>query len=149
MRINKYLKTKRTEKGLSDSDFAEITGQNIHWVEDLDGDEDELNGLTIPQFRNMCLALDIEPHEVFSVVASDLMELGLFELIRKRREEKFWTVDDLADRIGYEAYIVEAIENGASLDGVCIDALKKMATELDLPLDFVLHKLGKLDRVAS
>lgn len=148
MRVNEYLKRKRTEKGLHDKDFAESTGQNIDWVEDFDGDEEELNGLTIPQFKQMCNALEIEPQEVFSVVVSDLMKFSLFDLIRKRREEKFWSVDDLADRVGYESFVIEAIEKGSSLNSVCIDALKKISTELDLPLDIVLQKLGESNRVA-
>ncbi len=72
MRINDYLKRKRTKMGISDKKFAEITGKNIYWVEDFDGDEEELNGLNILQFQKMCKTLKILPQEVFLIVASDL-----------------------------------------------------------------------------
>jgi transcriptional regulator with XRE-family HTH domain len=141
VRVNDFLKKRRVEKGISDKDFAEITGQSIHWVEDFDDDEEELNGLNVPQFKKMCHTLDLTPSEVFCIVASNLKDLGISELIRKRREEKYWSVDDLSDRVGYESYVVGALEKGSNLNAVCLDALKKIATELDLPFDLVLQKL--------
>ena len=141
MRINEYVKKKRIEKGISDLEFASIVGENIHWVGDFDDDEEELNGLSIPQFKEMCRALGVSPVDIFSIVTSDLRKLNLPEMIRKRREEKYWSMEDLADRIGYETYIIESIENNTNLNKICIDALKKIAIELELPLDLVLEKL--------
>ena len=141
MRINEYLKEKRAEKGLSDKKFAEIIDQNIHWVEDFDGDEEELNGLSIPQFKSMCDALGISPEAVFKIVVSNLKDLRISEIVKTRRKEKYWSIEDLADRIGYKSSVIEALENDMNLDGVCLDALKKIATELELPFDFILQKL--------
>lgn len=141
MKINDFLKKKRNDKGLSDSGFANLLDQNIHWVDDLNGDEDELNGLNIPQFKRMCDTLGISPQEVYSVVVSDLKDMNLFELIRKRREEKYWTIEDLSDRVGYDPSVIECLEGGTNLENICLDALKKIATDLELPFDLVLQKL--------
>lgn len=141
MRINEFFKQKRQEKGITDQEFSKITGQNIYWVEDFDGDEEELNGLTISELQGICRALGIAPLEIYNAVLSNLTHLSLAQIVKIRREEKFWTVEDLAERIGYEPYIVEAMENGDKLDQVCIDSFKKVAAELDLPIDFLAAKL--------
>lgn len=149
MKINDYLKAKRIEKGLGDNEFAQLLEQTIHWVEDFDGDEDELNGLSIPQFKRMCDALGISPNEVYSIVPSDLKNLTLFELVRKRREEKFWSVEDLSDRVGYERNVIECLESGTNLETICLDALKKIAADLELPFDLVLEKLETATIITS
>jgi transcriptional regulator with XRE-family HTH domain len=141
MRINEFIKKKRIEKEIGYEEFAEIIGENSYWIEEFESDEEELNGLTIPQLKKMCEALSISVADLFRVVPSNLMEFNLSKLVKKRREEKFWSIEDLGDRIGYKSGVIKAIENNYNLNEVCLDALKKIATELDLPLYLILEKL--------
>ena len=141
MKINEYLTNIRKEKALEDKEFSEIINKNIYWLEDFEGDEEEISGLSIPQLRNMCAVLEIDPVDIFDVVTSNLRNLNLSDTIRIRREEKYWTVDDLSERTGYEASVIQALEEGSDFSNVCIDALKKITVELDLSFDFILRKL--------
>jgi transcriptional regulator with XRE-family HTH domain len=141
MRIIDFIKSRRLELGMSEDELADQLGVNIHWVFDLETDEDEINGLSIPKFKKLCSILDVKPVDIYKLVPSNLESMKLSELIKMRRNEKYWSVDDLSDRIGYESIVVESIENDGNQEAICVDALKKIAMELDLPLSLVLEKL--------
>lgn len=141
MRIIDYLKERRLHMGLDEGQFADKLGINVNWASDLETDEDEINGLTIPQFKKLCCTLEVNAVDIFRIVPSNFEGLSLAEMIKNRREEKYWSIENLADRIGYESIVIESLESNEDLAAVCIDALKKIAMELELPLDLVLERL--------
>ena len=112
------------------------------WLFDFEmGDDDELDGFTIPEFKNICDALDIDPSEIPNIAITDLSHLPLSELIKARREEKGYTIDGLADRIGFESIVIENLENNQNLKDVVINVLKGISKELDIPLGILFGKL--------
>ena len=118
MKIAEFIKEKRIGKGLSDIEFSSMIGLNVSWVGDLESYEDELDTLSLSRLKRMCEVLSINPVDIFRAVASDLSDLPLFALIKKRREEKGYSIKELADRVGYETSVIEALENNKDLDNV-------------------------------
>lgn len=141
MKLNKYLKKKQDEIRLSKKKFADEIGINTSWLFDLENDEDEINWLNLTQFGNMCKALQIKPSELFHIFISDIEELSLGELFKKRREEIGWSIENLGERIGYEQSVIANIENNKNTNEICIDVLKKTASQLNIPFNLVLNKL--------
>lgn len=89
-----------------------------------------------------CLrGLGIKPEEFADIPVSDLASLPLPDLVRVRREQKDLSIEELAERIGYFPVVVEALENGRADSEVCIDALRSVGTELDIPFRLLLEKI--------
>lgn len=141
MKIADYLKKKRLDKGYSDVDFSNLTGLNVSWIGDLESDDDELDTLCVPDIKKICEALSISPADILRAVASDLKHLPLSDLLKKRREEKGYTIEKLSDLIGYEVIVLQSLENNLDLKEVPMPALMNIAIELDLPLELLLEKL--------
>lgn len=118
MNIAKFLKEKRIEKGMSDVEFSNMIRLDVCWVGDLESYEDELDTLSISRLKRICKVLGIHPADIFRAVASDLNDLSLSALIKRRREEKGYSIEELANRIGYETVVIEALENNKDLDNV-------------------------------
>ena len=144
MLIGKYFKKKRIELGLDPTQLAQIISPSMTtmWLFDFEvGDDDELDGFTIPEFKNICGALDIDPSEVPNIAVSDLLNLSLPDLIKTRREEKRYSIEDLAKRIGFESIVIENLENNENLNDVVINVLKGISKELNIPLELMFEKL--------
>ena len=142
MRLGKYLRIKRLEKKIGEDTFANLIGVSVSTLYDLEEfDDDEISLLSILQAKNACKILGICFSDIYAYVISDLEELTLPEIVKKRREEKSATIEDIADSIGYHVSVIEAIENNRDLDSVNIDALKRLACVLDIPFEFLLDKI--------
>ena len=141
MKIADYLKIKRLDKGYSDVEFSKITGLNISWIGDLESNDDELDTLCIQDIKKICEVLCISPADIFRAVAFDLKHLSLSDLLRKRREEKGYTIEKLSDLIGYEVIVIKSLEDNGDLREVPMPALMNIAIELDLSLELLLEKL--------
>jgi transcriptional regulator with XRE-family HTH domain len=141
MKIAEFIKEKRIEKNLSDVDFAKKVGLNISTVNDLESYDDEIDILTVPDLKRICNVLGISASEILDCVIINLKDLPLSNIIRNRRAEKGYSVQQLSERIGYETIVVETLENGGDKSQICIDSLEKLAMELDLPLSLIFEKL--------
>ncbi|MGD8686508.1 MAG: helix-turn-helix transcriptional regulator [Syntrophobacterales bacterium] len=142
MKIGEYIKQKRSEKGFEPLEFAENIGLSVHTLYDLEEiDEDEINGITIPEIKAICRELGITPREIYGAVISDLKRLSLSEIIKRRRKEKELSIEAVSDSIGYDSIIIKSIEDEEDLKDVCMDALKKLACELDLSFELLLEKI--------
>jgi transcriptional regulator with XRE-family HTH domain len=141
MKIDEFIKEKRIEKNLSDVDFAKKVGLNISTVNDLESYDDEIDILTVPDLKRICNVLGISASEILDCVIINLKDLPLSNIIRNRRAEKGYSVQQLSERIGYETIVVETLENGGDKSQICIDSLEKLAMELDLPLSLIFEKL--------
>lgn len=144
MLIGRHFKKKREAKGLSKKDVAEMIGTNFQesllW--DFEGgDDNDIDGWLLGDFRKYCAALEIKPEEFADVPVSDLANLPLPDLVKTRREQKNLSIEELAERIGYYPEVVEALEKGLANSEVCIDALRSIGTGLDIPFRLLLEKI--------
>lgn len=141
MNIGNYIKMKRVERNLTYSDLADKMGITPGWVRDLEDDEDELNRLNAHQFVRLCYTLGVRPNDLFEAAICDMNQLTLSDMVKKRRSESGLSLDSLARLIGYEPTLIEEIESNTNLHEVSIDALKRIASHLNIPLNAVLEKL--------
>ena len=136
MRIGLFIKKLRKELGISAVDFAKKIGITTDTLSDFEGfDDDEINGFTIPELKRMCDTLKIAPASLFQSNIKEYGKIDLAELLIKRREERKISRVDLSDQIGYEESVIEALENNMNKDRVCFEAIKKVSSELDIPLE--------------
>jgi transcriptional regulator with XRE-family HTH domain len=144
MLIGSHFKKKREAKGLSEKDLAGMIGtdfqESLFWDFE-SGDDNDIDGWLLGDFKKYCAALEIKPEEFADIPVSDLANLPLPDLVKVRREQKNLSIQDLAERIGYYPEVVEALENGLADSEVCIDALRSVGTELDIPFRLLLEKI--------
>ena len=144
MRIGEYFKKKRIEKGLNLEQLAKHIRddfqESLFW--DFEHfDDNDIDGWSIVDFRRYCAVLEINPTEFADVPISDISDLPLKLLVKTRREEKGYSIEDLSERIGYFPDVVEALEGDNADAVVCLDALKKAGKELDIPFRLLLEKI--------
>lgn len=143
MLIGQYFKTKRLQNNLSEDDVARLIGPDFQasllWDFE-SGDDNDIDGWTIIEFKKYCDILRVKVTDFVDIPTSNLNGLSLSELIKVRREEKGYSLEDLSDKIGYETSVIVAVEEGDQ-GIVCIDAIRQMAMALDIPLRTLLEKL--------
>jgi len=144
MLIGRHFKKKREDKGLSEKDVAQMIRsdfqESLLW--DFEGgDDNDADGWLIGDFKNYCNVIETKPEDFADIPISDLASLPLPALVKARREQKNLSIEDLAERIGYFAEVVEALENGRADSEVCVDALRSIGTELDIPFRLLLEKI--------
>lgn len=112
-----------------------------------DGDDNDINGWSIEDFKKYCEILKVDPEILFIITISNLDDLNLNELIKARREEKCLTQEDLSDIIGYEVIVIKSIESEHRDTVVCIDTLKGLGKALDIPLIMLLKNAKSTNNV--
>lgn len=141
MRVGLYFQKKREFKGLNQADVAGMIRKDFQesLIWDFEAsDDNDIDGWLIGDFKQYCSALEIPPTEFADIPISDLASLPLATLVKTRREQKNWSIEELAERIGYFPVIVEALEKGRVDSEVCIDALRNIGTALDIPFRLLL-----------
>jgi transcriptional regulator with XRE-family HTH domain len=84
--------------------------------------------------------LGAKPTDFADVPSSDIDHLPLPSLVKARREEKGFSITELADEIGYEPTVIGAIEAQRNDVVVCLDVFRQLASALDLPFRLLLEK---------
>jgi transcriptional regulator with XRE-family HTH domain len=144
MLIGTYFREKRLGKGLSEAELASRIRpdfqESLIWDFE-SGDDNDIDGMSIRDFKLYCKTLDIEPSEYAEIPVSDLKELPLSSLIKTRREELGYSISDLSDYIGFEKIVIQAIEEDRDDDVIALNAIKQLALVLGLPLRILLAKL--------
>lgn len=144
MLIGLHFKNKREAKGLSQKEVVQMIGndfqESLLWDFER-GDDNDVDGWLIGDFKKYCTAIDIYPEEFADIPTTDLSNLPLSALVKARREQKNLSIEELAERIGYFPAVVEALESGQTDYKVCIDALRSIGTELDIPFRLLLEKI--------
>jgi len=111
--IGEKFRKLREQKGLSGAQVAHRIGpgfqESLLWDFE-NGDDNDIDGWSIQEFKACCIALDVSPTDYADIPLTDLQYLSLPELVQRRREEKGFTPSDLSDRIGYEESVIDAIE---------------------------------------
>jgi transcriptional regulator with XRE-family HTH domain len=147
--VNQRIKARREQLGLKQSEIAAKLGMSDSSYADIEQHADEIFTVTpVGKVRELCTILGLDPFELFelsnpnahSPKITSLPQSGRAELIRERREELGLTAEQLADRVGYYAKSIEAIESGdiAHLDSWVIEEISDMASELKLPAAILL-----------
>jgi ribosome-binding protein aMBF1 (putative translation factor) len=144
MKIGQYFKSKRELMGFSKKELAEQIqpGFQESLLQDFElGDDNDLDSWNISDFKAYCAALEIQPCTFAEIPVSNLSHLPLSELIKARREEKGYTIGELAELVGYYPVVIESIENDSANSEVCIDALRNIGLHLDIPFRLLLEKI--------
>jgi len=128
MNIDKVIRDRRIQLGLSDTEAAKLAGLSIHEYCDIEQHHDEfLTAISLASARKVCEALQLNFSDIFREYSSVHHKLGAiknWQLVQILKEKGI-SRSDLADKIGFEITVIEAIENN-----VCYGA--------DLPISVLL-----------
>lgn len=144
MLIGSFFKSKRIEKGLSKADLAALIAtdfqESLLWDFE-SGDDSDIDGWPIQDFKKYCEILDIEPSEYALVPVSDLSNMPLPMLIKSRREEMGYSIQELSELIGFEEDVIIAIEEERNDTIVALVVIKNLSLTLGLPFQLLLDKI--------
>jgi len=144
MLIGLHFKKKREVKRLSEREVAGMIRsdfqESLLWDFE-NGDDNDIDGWLLGDFKRYCAALEIKPTEFADIPISDLATQPLPALVKTRREQKRLTVEELAEQVGYFPEVIEALENDRADSEVCLDALRSVCAELDIPFRLLLEKI--------
>jgi ribosome-binding protein aMBF1 (putative translation factor) len=144
MLIGMHFRKKRELKGLRHKELARMIRndfqESLFWDFE-SGRDNDIDGWLLGDFKRYSAALDFKPTDFADIPVSDLASLSLPDLVKVRREEKNLTVEELAERIGYFPVVIEALESGRADSEVCIDVLRSIGAELDIPFRLLLEKI--------
>jgi len=144
MRLGEYFKRLRLAKGLTESELANRIGNGFEssllW--DFEGgDDNDIDGWSIEDFKRYCEILGANPTDFADIPSSDIDHLPLPLLVKARREEKGFSITELADEIGYDPRVIVVIEEQCNDEVVvCLDVFRRLASVLDLPFRLLLEK---------
>ena len=105
------------------------------------GDDADIDGWSIRDYKRYCEILDIAPAEYANIPVSDLNNLPLSALIKTRREEMKYSIKELSDLIGYEDSVIQAIEEEQNDIVVVLDVIKQLSLVLGIPFWVLLEKI--------
>ena len=144
MLIGSYFKQRRIEKGLSAAELAfqisEEFQESLLWDFEA-GDDTDIDGWSIRDFKKYCDILEISPAEFADVPVSDLLDLPLSSLVRTRRNEMGYSISELSDHIGFGEIVIKAIEENRSDVVVALNVLKQLSLVLGIPFRVLLEKI--------
>ena len=103
MLIGKYFRKKRLEKGLSAAELSSLISPVFQEsiISDFEsGDDNDIDGMSIRDFKSYCEALNIKPAEYANIPVSNLRDLPLSSLIKTRRKEMGYSITELSDWTG-------------------------------------------------
>ena len=105
------------------------------------GDDNDIDGMSIRDFKLYCRTLDIDPVKYADIPVSDLQELPLSSLSKARREEMGYSITDLSEYTGFEECVIQAIEESREDVYIALNAIKQLALVLGIPFRILLEKL--------
>ena len=144
MLIGKYFRKRRVEKGLSESELASRISPDFQESRIWDfesGDDNDIDGMSIRDFKLYCKILDINPVDYADIPVSNLQELTLSSLIKTRRKEMGYSITDLSNWIGFDENVIRAIEDNRDDVDIALNAIKQLALVLGIPFRILLDKL--------
>ncbi len=144
MLIGSYFKKKRLEKGLSEAELTIRISPNFQesllWDFE-SGDDTDIDGWSIQDFKKYCEILDLNPTEFASIPVSDLLDMPFSLLVRTRRNEMGYSISELSEFIGYEEDVIQAIEEERDDIIIVLDVIKQLALTLCIPFRVLLEKI--------
>jgi transcriptional regulator with XRE-family HTH domain len=144
MLIGTYFKQKRIDKGLSESEVAfQISPdfqESLIWDFEA-GDDSDIDGWSIQDFKKYCEILEIDPIEFADIPVSNMLDLSLASLVCARRKEMGYSISDLSDIIGFDEKVIRAIEEEQSDVVIALHSLKQLSVALGIPFRMLLQKI--------
>ena len=144
MLIGIHFRKKRIEKGLSEAEIASRISsdfqESLLWDFEA-GDDTDIDGMSIQDFKKYCEILEIEPTEFADIPVSNMLNLPLSSLVKSRRDEMGYSIQELSDRIGFDENVIIAIEEERSDVVIALNVLKQLALELGIPFRVLLQKI--------
>jgi transcriptional regulator with XRE-family HTH domain len=139
MSPNHMVRNRRIELGLEESEVASAAGFSPEEYGDIELHQSELTS-TIALFRvkRLCEVLGLTITSLFelptSAASGDEVRLGRKSLADLRRE-RGWPVQQLADELGMEEWVVEKIEaDESAVDQWPFDLAARYAEQMGLPV---------------
>ena len=136
--IQKILAARRAELKLSDVQVAQLSGLTIHQCSDLEAYEHEFWELiSVAEARKVCKVLQLEMKDLLPHASADTAGFehptDIPALVKDARERLELTIDEVAEAIGYEAWVIERIESVPDfLETMCLSAVMSLAKILNL-----------------
>jgi len=141
MRIGDYFRQRRIEKNLSEEDVTCFIGFQSSMLYDFETfDDNDIDGWSVEEYKRYCSILEVNQVDFTKVAMQDMIDMPLASIVKKRREEKGLSIDTLSNLIEYESIIISNLESN-NYNDVCIDFLKCISKELDIPLKLIFEKL--------
>jgi transcriptional regulator with XRE-family HTH domain len=148
--VTEKIKMRRKELGLTDVEASKETGLSIYEYGDIEQHADEIFAVTsLSKVKEILRILKLDFFELFEIHCVFCGEsqacvkeyaLARHELIRKRREGKGLSREELGNRLGFYEAEIENLETYPDhLETWPIDLIKSLATELNVPIQILLN----------
>jgi transcriptional regulator with XRE-family HTH domain len=147
--VAQRIKHRREELGLTDSYVALNCGLSTHEYWDIEHHADEI--CEVAQLAAVKKILKILRADFFDFFSAPCFfceerkgsledyQRPRNELIRAWREKKGWSREELGDRVGFYEVEMQNLENDPNhIESWCLADIQLLATELDLPLQYLL-----------
>ena len=149
MSVNERIALRRKELGLTDVETARRCGLSISAYDDIERYAEEIFELVpLHSVKRLCDVLQVDFFDLLEIPCAfceggksfvEEYRLPRSEVIRKRREAKGWSADELGDRVGfYEVEIHKLEQEPGHLESWRLDSIKELATEIEVPLQVLL-----------
>jgi transcriptional regulator with XRE-family HTH domain len=137
MSPNETLAARRRSLGLTEVEMAQVVGISVSAYEDAEAYPRELREqFSVGQARRLCTTLNIDPCELYQLPVSQ-EPLGMARrgtLVARARQRLGLSAGDLADKIGFEGWVIDAIERDDSFldEKVSVDTAIALANILGI-----------------
>lgn len=113
--VYEIIRNARMSLGLSEQEVCEITGLSIHEYSDLELRTDEFfDTISVASARKVCQALGVDLKSLIPCGKFQNANKAVYgsrsELVTKTRERLGFSVEQVAERIGFEAIAVVMVE---------------------------------------
>lgn len=149
MTINEIIKNRRIELGLAESEITSFVGLMRSEYSDIELHEDEIfTVIKLCNVKKLCEFLGLDLFALLNLKCSFCEEgmpfaeefsLPRNELIATRRRKMGISIDELAERIGFNEVEIENLEkNPDHLEAWPIDFIKDLASAIDVPIHILM-----------
>lgn len=136
--VNEFLKSARTSLGLSGREVCERTGLSIYQYSDLELRSDEFfDTISVADARKVCQALEVDlkcliprgEHRIANTAGSHSGS----EVVTKTREGLGLSIEQVADRIGFETATVALVEEDEkNIEALNLSTVLSLAEVLEI-----------------
>jgi transcriptional regulator with XRE-family HTH domain len=147
--VSDKIATRRKELGLTDTEVAQQSGLSIHEYCDIEQHANEIyTNVRIQAVKKLSDILRVDLLSLFEIPCAfcaddrnytEEYSLPRNELIRKKREAKGLSTEELGDRIDFYGTEIEKLEAGPEyIESWPLEFIRKLADEIGVPLQILL-----------
>lgn len=147
--VNERFRAQRTRLGLTEAEASGRAGLSLDEYRDVEQHKDEAaQVLHLGNLRLLCSVLGLDPLDLFGIPCAFCAgtdtglgdRRGREEVVRTRRVALGLSQADLAERIGFEAGVVNDIERDPEyLEGWSVELVLSLAQVLEVPPQVLLN----------